>query len=204
MRAKLVPIYAAAVLALAACGGGGGGAATPVSNPPPPPPVGGGGSGGSGAEQTLATAIETETEAASFLRKAGLGPTEATIDALTNGNAADWVADQLSMSAKNYKADLSSRLSSDDSAFPEVSQLIYEEMIGTDAELRARMTYALSQIFVINGDTLFNEGYALAEWLDVLDRNAFGNYRDLMGEVTRSPVMGPTRIMPGNCCSSSP
>lgn len=168
---------------LAACGGGDGGAPPSAVTPPPPvgvtpPPV------------VNATDIETKADAADFLRQAGFGGTEDTIDALTGGSAVSWVQQQMALSPRGYKADLSSRFSEEQSKFPQVSQLFYETLLGADAELRARMTFALSQLFVINGSSFFNEGRAVAEWLDILDRNAFGNYRDLMGDVTRSPVMG--------------
>lgn len=168
---------------LAACGGGDGGPAPNVGGTPPPV-------GGTPLPVTHATDIETKTDAAAFLRQAGFGGTEDEVDALTGGSAVTWVQQQLARSPRGYKANLASRVSDDESKFPQVSQLFYETLLGTDAELRARMTFALSQLFVINGNEFFNEGRALAEWLDILDRNAFGNYRDLMGDVTRSPVMG--------------
>ncbi|MGB6230218.1 MAG: DUF1800 family protein, partial [Litorimonas sp.] len=185
MRKGLVPTLMMAGLVLAACGGGGGDTPAPApalvggTPPPPPPPA-----------SVAATVLETKVETSDFLRRAGLGPTEARIDALTGKDATDWVSTQIALPPHGFKADLSARLSDEDARFPQVSQQFYETLIGTEAELRARMTFALSQIFVIHGDTVFDEGPALAGWLDILDRNAFGNYRDLMGEVTRSPIMG--------------
>jgi uncharacterized protein (DUF1800 family) len=168
---------------LAACGGGDGGPPPNVGGTPPPV-------GGTPLPVVHATDIETKTEAADFLRQAGFGGADDEIDALNGGSAVTWIQQQLALSPRGYKANLASRVSDDQSKFPQVSQLFYETLLGTDAELRARMTFALSQLFVINGDQFFNEGRALAEWVDILDRNAFGNYRDLMGDVTRSPVMG--------------
>jgi uncharacterized protein (DUF1800 family) len=62
---------------------------------------------------------------------------------------------------------------------------------GSD-QLRQRVAYALSQIVVVsNGETpLGRRGEALGVYYDILAKNAFGNYRDLLGEISRSPAMG--------------
>ncbi|MEM1321226.1 MAG: DUF1800 domain-containing protein [Bacteroidota bacterium] len=59
--------------------------------------------------------------------------------------------------------------------------------------LRQRVTHALSQIFVISsvGSDLFEDhGELSTYYFDVLNRNAFGNYRQLLSEVSRNPSMG--------------
>ncbi len=57
--------------------------------------------------------------------------------------------------------------------------------------LRQRMAYALSQILVISVESnLAGYGNALASYYDILTRNAFGNYRDVIQEVTESIAMG--------------
>jgi uncharacterized protein (DUF1800 family) len=58
-------------------------------------------------------------------------------------------------------------------------------------QLRQRVAYALSQILVLSDvGTLDNNPVGVAEYNDILLRNAFGNYRDLLREVTLSPMMG--------------
>ncbi|MGB3625883.1 MAG: DUF1800 family protein, partial [Henriciella sp.] len=66
--------------------------------------------------------------------------------------------------------------------------------IGGDDQLRQRTAFALSQIFVISGsemasDQLFIRPTAVAHFQDVLVENAFGNFRDLLHDVTYSPAM---------------
>ena len=59
--------------------------------------------------------------------------------------------------------------------------------------LRAKVTYALSQIFVVSAfgnDLFFDEGDLNSGYYDILQRNAFGNYRDLLSEVSTSLSMG--------------
>ncbi|GAB5412913.1 MAG: DUF1800 domain-containing protein [Congregibacter sp.] len=59
-------------------------------------------------------------------------------------------------------------------------------------QLRQRVAYALSQIFVISDEVtpLFVNPYATSNFYDMLLRNAFGNFRDLLYDVTLHPSMG--------------
>jgi hypothetical protein len=56
-------------------------------------------------------------------------------------------------------------------------------------QLRQRVIYALSQIVVASGNKLI---YAdeLLPWMRILSQHAFGNYRNLLKDVSRSPSMG--------------
>ncbi len=58
--------------------------------------------------------------------------------------------------------------------------------------LRQRVALALSEILVISGETFSDREYAfvLADYYDVLVNNAFGNYEDLLMEVSLHPAMG--------------
>jgi len=59
-------------------------------------------------------------------------------------------------------------------------------------QLRQRMAWALSQIFVVGTDGFGNEEYTelWVNYYDIFVRNAFGNFRDVLREVTYSPLMG--------------
>ncbi|MEM9386422.1 MAG: DUF1800 family protein [Pseudomonadota bacterium] len=72
-------------------------------------------------------------------------------------------------------------------------------LVGTDP-LRQRMAYALSQLLVTSTSTppLDQRGESLAYFYDLLARHAFGNYRDLLGDVARSPTMGTFLSHAGN------
>ena len=76
----------------------------------------------------------------------------------------------------------------------------WRHAIGADDQLRQRVAFALSEILV---DLLARTGSAstrtgLAAYYDILLRHAFGNYRDLLEEVTLSPMMGEYLSMKGN------
>nr|MBA3573103.1 DUF1800 family protein [Pyrinomonadaceae bacterium] len=59
-------------------------------------------------------------------------------------------------------------------------------------QLRQRVAFALHEILVvsINSAGLGGRPYALPTYYDVLVRNAFGNYRQLLEEITLNPAMG--------------
>jgi uncharacterized protein (DUF1800 family) len=60
-----------------------------------------------------------------------------------------------------------------------------------DDLLRQRVAFVLSQILVISSNSGFsNNGFALADYYDILLDEAFGNYRDLLQRVTYHASMG--------------
>jgi uncharacterized protein (DUF1800 family) len=65
----------------------------------------------------------------------------------------------------------------------------FQEALYGEAQLRHRTIWALSQLWVTSGNTN-TQGRWMEEYIKVLDRHAFGNYRDLMYEMTLNPAMG--------------
>jgi len=70
---------------------------------------------------------------------------------------------------------------------------------GSD-QLRQRVAYGLSQILVTSAldPRLKRRAESLAFYHDILTRNAFGNYRQLLGEMARSATMGVYLSHQGN------
>ena len=66
--------------------------------------------------------------------------------------------------------------------------LVLEALYGDD-QLRRRVSWSLHQIWVVSQATVYQQRW-LQEYIEILDRHAFGNYRDLMAEMTLSPAMG--------------
>ena len=64
-------------------------------------------------------------------------------------------------------------------------------LAGTD-QLRQRVAYALSQIMVIsdNDSNISDAAEGSSSYYDMLARNALGNFRTLLMDVTRHPMMG--------------
>ena len=66
-------------------------------------------------------------------------------------------------------------------------------------QLRQRVAFALSEIMVVSQQsTLQNMPYALADYYDLLARDAFGDFRKLLEDVTLHPAMGVYLNMLGN------
>ena len=65
-------------------------------------------------------------------------------------------------------------------------------MISASDQLRQRVAYALSQIFVIsdNVSTISNAEEGSSSYYDMLVRDSFGTFRQLVLDVTRHPMMG--------------
>jgi uncharacterized protein (DUF1800 family) len=67
--------------------------------------------------------------------------------------------------------------------------MFQEALYSDDQQLRRRVAWALSQILVVSGRDTQQASHMLA-YLKVIDRNAFGNFRDLLYEITLNPAMG--------------
>lgn len=171
---------------LSACGGGGGSSTPPVSSD-----LGGGVvSSPKPVVTSLYTKLETREEAARFLIQAGFGGTDSQIDALVGTDAADWIVNEIRKPATTtlpaMLATYADRLDTD----RHHGRMIWQNMFTADDQLRQRMMYALSQIFVLSSESFFDEGFKTAYYSDILTNQAFGNYRNLLEEITYSPAMG--------------
>lgn len=62
-------------------------------------------------------------------------------------------------------------------------------LYGSD-QLRQRVAFALHQILVVSANSEVNRPSWMTTYLQALDRNAFGNYRTLLNEITLTPAMG--------------
>ena len=157
----------------------------------------GGGSGGSdGASDSIApnpsltTFIETSQESSGFLVKASFGGSAQSIQNLTGGDVAEFINSEFNAPPTLYlNRVLQTR--EPDGDFPRDidSDLFWQAIIGGNDQLRQRMVFALSQIFVVSKNSIPNAEDRFAAYMDTLSRNAFGNYRDLLEEVTYSSVM---------------
>lgn len=65
----------------------------------------------------------------------------------------------------------------------------FREAFYGDAQVRHRVAWALSQILVTSGVDIQQSSH-LIEWHKILSKNAFGNYRTLLKEITLNPAMG--------------
>ena len=181
---------ATALLALQACGGGGGGSASS-----------GAGAGSTsfvltGLEPPLPTPAEQPSapDAARFMTQASFGASSvAQIEALQVEGFPHWLWAQLKLDAASHTGYLSAQLvrTTNNKATDEMSyEAIWQQWLKGADQLRARVAFALSQIMVISNIAPDLRPYAMSSYFDLLNRNAFGNYRALLKEVTLHPAMG--------------
>lgn len=75
------------------------------------------------------------------------------------------------------------------SMYPIQRTFFSNALYGQD-QLRQRVAFALHQILVVSGASEVNRPSWMTVYLQALDRNAFGNYRTLLNEITLTPAMG--------------
>lgn len=144
---------------------------------------------------------------ARFLTQATFGPTEDDIQDLvfTDADYTTWIDEQLEVPATNVRSkfesrsqeaglSVTSRSNLDQSYHKQLiaSDMLWDTFANGDDQLRQRVAFALSQIFVVSetSDTLFNNARGVVGYHDMLAEHALGNYRDLIEAVTLSPIMG--------------
>jgi uncharacterized protein (DUF1800 family) len=170
-------LIAAAMLGLlAACGGGSSG--------------GGGNTGGGGGQGPAAP--PTPAEAARLLTQATFGPTDASIQQVQSQGINGWINAQLSMPlGTSHEAYLNAAQAAnggvDNNNF---YQTWWRQAISNEDQLRQRVAFALSQVFVISLNDPTVDPRGVASYYDMLARNAFGNYRTLLNDVSLHPMMG--------------
>jgi uncharacterized protein (DUF1800 family) len=71
----------------------------------------------------------------------------------------------------------------------QLQKWFYKDALYGEAQLRHRVAWALSQIWVTSGQGIQQASHMIA-YHKILSNNAFGNYRDLMKEMTLNPTMG--------------
>ena len=175
VRANVLALFC--TLGIAACGGGSGGS----SNNSP---------SGVAPDPSLATFMENEEEASLFLARASFGGSAQNIRNLTGSDAAEWLNTEFNRTPTLYLSRvLQARESDGDFPSRVDSDLYWQATISGNDQLRQRMVFALSQIFVVSKNNLGGREDSFAAYMDVLSRNAFGNYRDLLEDVTYSPIM---------------
>jgi uncharacterized protein (DUF1800 family) len=129
-----------------------------------------------------------------FLSRATFGATQADIDALTGTEVSDWIIAEFNKPANDsYMQDLITQ--ADNNPGTELGHLIVntrfmDDTIAAADQLRERMIFALSEIVVIsNIGNLASFDIPMANYHDILATNAFGNYKDILRQVSRSPAM---------------
>lgn len=132
-------------------------------------------------------------DAARFLTQATFGPTADGMTGLAFAGFEAWFERQRSLPPSLERPRLEALAAEGlDVTQLERVEVWWDHAVNAEDQLRQRMAFALSEILVVSDQMgrLRNEALGLAEYYDLLTRHALGNFRELIGEVTRSPVMG--------------
>lgn len=151
----------------------------------------------------MADTALTPADAARFLMQATFGPTKAEIDALAGKRLSElrnWIGTQIGLPPTLLlpatRADFNAftALTSDNPQYSYQNRQAgwWKNARTAPDQLRQRVAFALSQIFVVSdvNSSLYNNPLGLANYYDILVRGAFGNFRQVLEEVTLSPIMG--------------
>jgi uncharacterized protein (DUF1800 family) len=184
------------LLAMAGCGGGGsGGGSAGVSTPATPPPP-------TPSQPTMA-------DTSRFLDQATFGVSASDVALVQLIGFQAYLAGQLATAPSQYSGfsytphtapatcqyhpatptDASSLCSRDQYSLFQVQRQFFTHALSDADQLRQRVAFALSQIFVVSGVEIY-EAYGMADYQNMLLNDAFANFRTLLQDVTLSPVMG--------------
>jgi uncharacterized protein (DUF1800 family) len=182
------------LLTLAACGGGGSNTAdspTPAATPPPASP-----------------SVDA-TDAARLLEQATFGVTASDVAHVQSVGISAYINQQMAYPPTQYTGysytphtapvgcigdgsnppDASSLCARDKYSPFQVQRDFFMHALDKPDQLRQRVAFALSQIMVVSSVTIY-EAYGLADYQNILLKDALGNYRTLLQDVTLSPTMG--------------
>ncbi len=161
------------------------GSGSATFTPPPAPPA-------------VNLNVISQSDAARFLTQATFGPTLTDMTNLISAGYTSWLAKQMALPETSHLV----ATRADAAAFPNTGTFPIVQAnreaawwnisVNAPDQLRQRVAFALSEIFVTSdvASSLANQPEALANYYDLLANDAFGNYRQLLQDVTLSPVMG--------------
>ncbi|MBB6093239.1 uncharacterized protein (DUF1800 family) [Povalibacter uvarum] len=195
----------------------GGGTIPPPQPPDEPAPVDPAPADPDDAWQPPTDAASRARDAMRFLNQATFGATKADLAEVQTIGYAAFLDKQFALPRTGYRgfthlrtsapadcrADASAKGSPQNicardhyTLFEVQRQFFANALTGSD-QLRQRVAFALSQIFVVSG-TEITHAAAMATYQNLLLDHAFGNYRDLFEAVTLNPAMGAYLDMVNN------
>ena len=140
-----------------------------------------------------AQAAVSPTQASRFLAQATLGADYEEIQRTARIGPNGWLREQFARPIGYHQPSLDQRLRMGLEVSSEHRRWSFWQQVmkGPDP-LRQRVALALSEIFVVsdNSDAVNSNSIGAANYYDMLLRNAFGNYRDLLRDVSLHPMMG--------------
>jgi uncharacterized protein (DUF1800 family) len=140
----------------------------------------------------------TRAEASRFLGLSTFGATDAAIDDVVKLGYRGWVDWQLTLPQKlhmdhiDYYVNVANPGKDAWVYATNMRDSFYMQAIRGADQVRQRMVFALSQIFVVSmaSNQVIDRSSCHTSFMDMLGRNAFGNFRTLLEEVATHGMMG--------------
>ena len=133
--------------------------------------------------QSTSTPRHSTSDAFTFLRRATWGPAPADVDKLQRVGKAAWLDEQFALPQSAIPAAL------EEKSLEWMQEYWFELAITAPDQLRLRVAWALHKIWVVSGVEV-DCAEVYIPYLRILMNRAFGNYYDVMKEVTLSAAMG--------------
>ena len=150
-------------------------------------------------ENANADTPANDQQAARFLTQATFGPTISDMGLVKSIGYSAWIDQQIALAPTLHRVELENfviaqmqtgTISATQARGARMERWFASAIGGSD-QLRQRMAFALSQILVISDvGPLLKEPLSVAEYNDILTRDSFGSYQDLLTDVTYTPMMG--------------
>ncbi|NVD97617.1 DUF1800 family protein [Massilia sp. BJB1822] len=138
------------------------------------------------------SASMTPAAASRFLAMASFGPDSQSISHLASIGAPAWLNEQFGMPLRRHRSFIDAIAAQTMPGEFHIHDSLWQQAIHGPDQLRQRVAYALSQIFVIStqDENIATMPRGAASYYDVLAEHAFGNYRQLLKAVALHPMMG--------------
>ena len=137
----------------------------------------------------------THFAASRFLEQASMGPSPASVAQFKAQGIEGWIDSQMKLPPTKIVTPASlyeHELNTDKPAEQRMNDFyrinLHNLLIGGEDQLRIRTSWILSNFLVVSTRKIQN--YGALEYLNMLQTNAFGQYGDLLKDVTRNPGMG--------------
>jgi uncharacterized protein (DUF1800 family) len=138
----------------------------------------------------------SSADAARFLTQSTFGPTSTLISQVQKSGFANVLSQQFATSTTltmpRVDAAIAALPAGTDPSNPLFQEAWWYTVVNAPDQLRQRVAFALSEIMVVsaNGNSMYEHPEAMATYWDVLAEDAFGNFRQLLEDVTLNPAMG--------------
>ena len=149
--------------------------------------------------QTIGPLLLNDHAAARFLDQATWGPTPASIVQVQQMGIANWLHAQFGLNTSDLPDQpLLAADGKPNANLAPVQAVFFQNAVTGQDQLRQRVAFALSEIWVVSAQSGVRQAYAFPPYWRILRDNAFGNYRDIVKAVTLSPAMGRYLDMANN------